>query len=126
MQDHLAVAGRREADAAFEQFAAQLRRVDQVAVVGDRQRPVQRLDHIWLGVAQPGRTGGRVARVADGQVALQIAQVLFVEHLRDQPHALVHVGHAAVAGDNARRLLPPVLQGIERKKGMARHIAAGA
>ncbi len=38
----------------------------------------------------------------------------------------MYVGYAAVASHNPRRFLPPVLQGIQRKKRMARHIAAGS
>ena len=119
VQHDLAVGGRREPDAPFEQLPPQLRRVDQVAVVGEGQGPVHRLDHVGLGVAQPLRAGRGVAGVADGEVAGHGSQVLLGEDLADEAHPLVHVGGAPVAGDDAGCFLAPVLQGVEGEEGEA-------
>jgi hypothetical protein len=119
VQDHLAVAGSRKPDAAAQEFQPQLWRVNQVAVVGDGERAVERLDYVGLGVAQLGRAGGGITRMADGDMAEQEAQVVLVEDLRDQPHPLVDVRHAPVAGDDAGGFLPAMLQGVKAKKGVA-------
>ena len=123
--DHLAVAGGAQADAPLQQLLAQVQRVGQVAVVADAQRAMHGLDQIGLGVAQVAAAGGGVAVLADGQIALQRPQVVLVEHLMHQPHALVDVGRLAIAGGDACALLAAVLQGIQRKKGRARHVRAG-
>ena len=117
VDDQLAVGGRLEADAALQELAAQLRRVDQVAVVADGERAVQRLQHVGLRVAQARRAGGGITRVADGHVAAQIGQVVLVEDLRHKPHALVDVGHVSVAGDDARAFLPAMLERVEGEEG---------
>jgi hypothetical protein len=44
-----------------------------------------------------------------------------VKDLGHQPHVLIEVNLIVVKGGNARRLLPPVLQGIETKVGQGRH-----
>ena len=64
---HLGVAGGGEAEAAAEQLLAQRRRVDQVAVVGDGERAVHRLDEERLDVAHGVGAGGAVAGVADAR-----------------------------------------------------------
>ena len=57
--------------------------VDDVAVVAERQLPVRAADPERLGVIEVAGAGGRVARVADGELARQVAQVIFIEDLRD-------------------------------------------
>ena len=108
----------RKRDARLAQLAVQLDRVDEVAVVGERDlAPVGAPD--GLRVLPRVRAGGRVADVADRHVALQRAQLLLVEHLVDE--ALVAHGHdvAALGGGDARRLLPAVLERVEREVGEA-------
>ena len=56
------------------------------------------------------RAGRRVARVADRDVAVQAAQLLLVEDLRDEAHVAQH-GQPAVVGDgDPGRLLAAVLE----------------
>ena len=61
--------------------------------------------------------------MADRHVPLQRAQLLLVEHLVDEP--LVAHGHdvAALGGGDARRLLPAVLERVEREVGQPRDLA---
>ena len=72
--------------AAFE-FVAQLGGVGQVAVVGDGDLAARAIAGERLGVAQVGRAGGGIARVADGHVADEVVQDFAVENLRHQAHA---------------------------------------
>ena len=67
--DHLGVGRRLEADAPLAQVGAERRRVRQVAVVPERDRPVARVAHDGLGVLPYGRSRGGVAGVADRDVA---------------------------------------------------------
>ena len=78
-----------------------------------------------LGVL-PGAGAGRgVARVADGEVALERGQRGLVEDLGDQAHVLVDQDLAAVADRDAGRLLAAVLQGVEAEVGELRDVLAG-
>ena len=123
--DDFAVAGGGKPHPPLQQEAAQLGRVGQVAVVSHTQGAMYGLNEVRLGVADVGGAGGGIAVVANGHVAPQGAQVLLVEHLRHQPHALVDVGRAAVAGGDAGALLSPVLKGVEPEKGDAGHVTTG-
>ncbi len=78
--------------------------------------------------ADVGRAGGRIARVADSQMAVQQAQVLLVEDLRHQAHSLAYaIGRLAVAGGgDACALLAAMLQGIPGAKKAMRHIRIAA
>ena len=105
------------------QLAVQLDRVDEVAVVGERDlAPVGAPD--GLGVLPRVRAGRRVADVPDRHVAAQRAQLLLVEDLVDE--ALVAHRHdvAALGDGDACRLLPSVLQGVEGEVGEAGDIRA--
>ena len=64
--------------------------------------------------------------MADRHVPLQRAQLLLVEDLVDQ--ALIAHGHdvAALAGRDAGRLLPTVLQRVEREVGEAGDFSTGS
>ena len=72
-----------ERDVAPAQLGVQLDGVDQVAVVGQRQRAAVVADD-RLGVLPLRGAGGGVAHVADRHVADQRAQRVLVEHLGDQ------------------------------------------
>ena len=72
------------------------------------------------------RAAGRgVAAVADGDVPLQGAQRGLVEDLGDQAHVLVDEDLLAVAGRDAGRLLPAVLQRVEAEVGELGDLLAG-
>ena len=104
--------------ALLDQLALELGGVDEVAVVGDRQRPAAGGHVARLRVGQHGAAGRGVAGVAHGDVARQRGQDRFVEVLAHQPHAAVRAGVALpVDGDDARALLAAMLQGVEAEVG---------
>ena len=51
--------------------------------------------------------------MTDGQVADQARHFVVVEHLSHQAHVLDHHQRGAIAHRHARRLLAPVLEGVE-------------
>jgi len=57
--------------------------------------------------------------MADGACARELGQILVVEDLRDQAHAVVALEFAFLVAmrDDARALLPAMLQGVEAKEG---------
>jgi hypothetical protein len=88
----------------------QLGGVDEVAVVAERDaRPGPVGPEGGLRVLPGGGSGGRVAAVADGDVAAQAVQCRLVEDLGDEAEVLVHDERGAVADGDPGRLLPPVL-----------------
>ena len=72
--DDFAVHGRLENQPVIFQFVAELRGVGQIAVVGDGDLAARAIHRERLGVAEIGRAGGGITRVADGHVADQIVQ----------------------------------------------------
>ncbi len=107
---HLGVAGGGEAESAIQQFVAQRRCIDQVAVVGQGQRAVHRLDEERLDVAFGVRAGRRVPGVADGVVAGQRCERLGGEHVGDEAGLFVDPGPLAVADGDTGGLLAAVLE----------------
>src|SRR5439155_25840082 len=73
-----------------------------------------------LGVAPRARAGGRVARMADGDVPAQRGQVVVVEDVGDEAHVLLDYDPLAVADGHPRRLLAAVLKGVEAVEGEMR------
>ena len=61
--------------------------------------------------------------MADGDLALETAQVLLVEDLGDEAHVPEHGEAPAVGHGDARRLLPAVLEGEEPEVRDARDVA---
>ena len=123
--DDLRVRRRAERDAALAQLGVQLDRVDEVAVVAERDlAPVGAPD--GLRVLPRVGAGRRVADVADRHVALQRAQLLLVEDLVDE--ALVAHRHdvAALGGRDARGLLPAVLERVQREVREAGDVVPGS
>ena len=100
--------------------------VGEVAVVAEREagvadRPVDRLR-----VLPRRRAGGRVAVVADREVALQRGEPALVEHLGDEAHVLRHGDRLAVAHRDAGGLLAAVLEREQAEVGQLRDRLAGA
>ena len=113
--DDLGVRRRAERESPIAQLRVQLDRVDQVAVVRERQRAAVVTDD-RLRVLPGRRAGGRVANVADRHVADERAELVLVEHLRDE--ALVADRHdlaAARGGGDPGRLLAAVLERVQRE-----------
>ena len=89
---------------------AQLPGVDDVSVVGNRQRTVQSVDEQRLGVGAPTGSGGRVPGMTDGHFPGDTVDVAVAKCFRHQPHAGVYLDSALVYGGDPGRFLPPVLQ----------------
>ncbi len=75
---------------------------------------------------RPGRrAGGRVAVVADRDLAVQAVELLLVEHLRDEPE-VAQGGEAATLRDrDPRRLLAAVLEREEAEVREPRDVVSG-
>ena len=84
---------------------------------GDRARAA--VLHERLCVPPLRGAGGRIARVADGELAAQAAQLLFVEDLRDESHVPQRRQAAAVRDGDSGRLLTAVLQREQAEVGQA-------
>ena len=117
MDENFAVAGGLENGPVVFQLGPQFGRVGEVAVVRQRKLHASaHAHHQGLGVAPLGLAGGGIADVTDGDVAGQMLQSLFGEHVGHQPHADVDMGLAPVCGvpgRDARALLSPVLQRVQ-------------
>ena len=117
VHEHFAVRGRLEDRALLLELGAHCLGVGQVAVVADRERALGVVDGEGLRVAQGRAAGGGVAHVADGDAARELADLLGAEDVLHQAHGAVGEEALAVAGDDAGRLLPAVLQGVEAEVG---------
>ena len=79
-----------------------------------------------LGVAQIGRAGGRITRVADGHFADEVVQNFrVVENLRHEAHAVVLVKFSLVAGDDAGAFLAAMLERVKSVIGRVRRRSDG-
>ena len=106
------------------QLGAELDRVGQVAVVGERDlAAVVAPDR--LGVLPGAAAGGRVADVADRHVAGQRPQLLLVEDLGDEAGVAQGRDVAALAGGDPGRLLAAVLERVEAEVGEAGDVVPG-
>ena len=122
LDDDFGVGGGLEVSAVALQARAQVAQVDQVAVVGDGDEALGRVDADGLGVEQRRVAGGGVAGVADGHVAGELGEHVVGEDFRHQAHAL-DVGQVlAVGGGDAGRFLAAMLQGVEAEIGLARGV----
>ena len=96
------------------EVAAQQLRIDDVAVV--RQREIARVvtEKERLDVLNAAAAGRGVTHVADGHRTFQGRQLLFVENLGHQSLALdAAEGAVLIHRNDAGTLLPAVLQGVE-------------
>src|SRR5439155_13014256 len=124
-RDQLAVGGRVQRDVLRVELFAQLRRVDQVAVVAERDRADASVLNERLRVRPLRRARGRVAVVADRDLYLQAAQLLLVEDLAHEPE-VAQRREASVVGDgDSGRLLPTVLKREEAEVRQPGHVPAG-
>ena len=122
MQDDLAVRRGLENGAGILEFFAQRGGIDEVAVVGDGQRPPHGVGDEGLRIRQSAGPGGRIADVTDGAVAFEPFERRRVEDLRYQAHSTMDVERMPepLAGDDARALLSAVLQREEPVVGQQR------
>ena len=121
----LGVGRRRELVALLLQVGAQRLGVDEVAVVAERDLAVGAGDAERLGVLQAAGAGRRVAGVADGDVAAEVAEVLFVEDLGDEAHAEVAVELMTVGCDDSRALLASMLERVQAVEGHSCRVFVG-
>ena len=120
----LRVGGAAEAQALLGQLVEELDRVGQVAVVGERDlAAVVAPDR--LRVLPRAAAGGRVADVADRHVAVERAELLLVEDLRDEPGVAERRDVPALARGDPGRLLAAVLERVEGEVGELRDLGAG-
>ncbi len=108
--DQLGVGGRRRSDTVLGELRAQLLGIRQVAVVPERDDSRAAVVDERLCVRPVRRPCRRVARVPDRDIALEPAQRLLREDLRDEAH-VPEDGQAALVGDrDPRRFLAAVLK----------------
>jgi hypothetical protein len=114
VDDDFGVGGALENVAVLFVFAAKEACVNDVAVVGDRDRAKQKFPQQRLGIAEFARAGCGIADVADGCVALEF----FLEHSRredlaDEAHSSVAGQGSSIADDYSSGFLPAMLLGEE-------------
>ncbi len=125
--DDLGVGGRLEQRAALDQLVAQRIGIGQVAVVGDGEAAGGEVGEQRLDVAQDGVAGGGIADMADRGMAAQPAHHrLGGEAVGDLAEVAMGVEVLAVEGDDAGRLLPAMLQGMQPEHGVRRCLADAA
>ena len=100
----------REPDAVRDQLGTKLLDVHEIPVVAECDRPCAPVMDVRLRVRPLVRTGGRVARVTDRNLAGQRLQLLLVEDVRDEPHLAEDRETALVGHRDPGRLLPAVLE----------------
>ena len=103
---------------------AQLVGVRQVSVVRESEVAQIRTLEQRLRVDHDRRAGRRIARVADRDVAAELAEDIFVEDGAEQAHLLVRADRSAVGCGDARGLLSAVLERIQREEREAGCVAS--
>ena len=101
-----------------DQFAPQRQAVGQIAVMGDREAAGREFGEQRLHVAQDGRAGRGVAHMADrarGPAGARSSRL--GEMVADKPEPALRVEALAVEGDDARRFLAAMLQGMQAERG---------
>ena len=112
--DDLRVAGHVEDGAIQLQLPAQLKGVDQVAVVGQGHMALDVVDDDGLGVQRAAEAGGAVAHMANGHGAgAQLLENAGREYRADEALLLVEAENAVVVDHDAAALLAAVLEGIK-------------
>ena len=118
MQDDLGIGGRLADGAGGDELSAQGQGVREVAVVGDREAAGVDIGKQRLHVAQDGIAAGRIAIVADRDVALQaLDDAGAAEVVADEAHAALGVELPAVVGDDAAGFLSAMLEGVQAERG---------
>jgi hypothetical protein len=79
---HFGIAGRGELHASLGECAMELEGIDQVAVMGECEPSAAMLANHGLSIGGATAARSRVADMADGDVALELADYLFIKDLR--------------------------------------------
>ena len=122
LDDDFGVGGGLKVSSSALQLGPQRAKVYQVAVVLNGDQSLGGIDADRLRIEQSGVAGGRVARVADAQLARQLAQHVFGKDLRDQAHAFDVRKMMPIGRGNAGRFLPAMLQSIKPKIDLPRRV----
>jgi len=107
--DHFGVGGRAEPHAACPELVTEGGGVREIAVVPQRDRPRRPVLDEWLRVRPVRRAGRGVTGVSDRDLAVEAAELLLVEHLRDEAHVPEGRDAAAIRDGDSRRFLAAVL-----------------
>ena len=113
MQHDFRVAARLEDGAPPDEVVAQLARVDEIAVVANRDLPMRTVDEDGLSVRELALAGRRVAHVADCRRSGQLGQRFAVEGIGDVAHRARHTHLLGVGRRNPRAFLSAVLQRVQ-------------
>src|SRR6266581_6603896 len=113
MDDDFSVAVGLENRAAMLEAAAPLGGVGEVAIVAQRNFAFVAVDHDGLGVEESFVARRGVTRVADGETSRKLREDAGLENFFDFAHGPVYVQLFAIAGNDARRFLTAMLQGVE-------------
>ena len=114
VSQNLAVRRGLEQTALVLQILAQQARIDDVAVVGQREIARVVTEQKRLHVLDTAASGGRIAHMADGRISLERRQFRLVEHLGHQSAALDAAESSPfVDGHDTRALLSAVLQRMQ-------------
>jgi hypothetical protein len=125
-RDDFGVRGRAKTRAVGQKARAQFARVRQVSVMAERDGPCPALLDDRLRVRPVRRARCGVARVPDGHLAGQAAELLLTEDLRYEAHVAERGDAPFVRDGDPRRLLAAMLQREEPEVGEARDVAAGS
>ena len=121
MQDDFGVGGRLADGAGGDEILAQREGVGEVAVVGDGEAAGIDVGEQRLHVAQYRIAAGRVAIVADGDMALQALDHGGAgEVVADEAHAALGMELLAVEGDDAAGFLAAMLERVQAERGDGR------
>ena len=122
LDDDLGVGGGLEEGALALEARAQIAEVHQIAVVRNGDEALGGFDANGLRVEQRGVAGGRVARVADGDIAGELRSTSSVKMSATRPMPLMFERCCAVGGGDAGGLLSAMLQSVEHEVDLARGI----
>lgn len=117
VDDHFRVGGGLEQATAPDQLAPKHQRIGQVAVVRQGEAAELEVREQRLDVAQDRVAARGVTDVTDPGMAAQLGDDrLGAEIVADLPHGMLDMVVLAIEGDDARRLLPTVLEGVETER----------
>src|SRR5258706_2221453 len=119
MQDDLGIRRRLEDGAIANHLLFELGRIDEIAVVADRNLAVGAIDYERTGIDEQPPAGRRVPHVADGHRSDEAAERDLVKRLVDVGHLARDVDLTPVRRRDAGALLAAMLERVEAE---VRHV----